>query len=89
MNFGGIPLKFVNPAKDGYVSVTFLFGTAIGPFSRRLMEVMCEEGFVDEATRDKDWLQYTTLLAVRAGAAQRAQPLHRRDRQLHGRAHQG
>ncbi len=62
VNFGGIPLKFVNPAKDGYVSVTFLFGTAIGPFSRRLMEVMCEEGFVDEATRDKDWLQYTTLL---------------------------
>jgi crotonobetainyl-CoA:carnitine CoA-transferase CaiB-like acyl-CoA transferase len=62
VNFGGIPLKFVNAAKDGYVSVTFLFGTAIGPFSRRLMEVMCEEGFVDEATRDKDWLQYTTLL---------------------------
>ena len=62
VNFGGIPLKFVNAAKDGYVSVTFLFGTAIGPFSRRLMEVMCEAGFVDEATRDKDWLQYTTLL---------------------------
>jgi crotonobetainyl-CoA:carnitine CoA-transferase CaiB-like acyl-CoA transferase len=63
VNFGGIPLKFVNPAKDGYVSVTFLFGSAIGPFSRRLMEVMCEEGFVDEATRDKDWINYTTLLA--------------------------
>jgi crotonobetainyl-CoA:carnitine CoA-transferase CaiB-like acyl-CoA transferase len=62
VSFGGIPLKFVNAAKDGYVSVTFLFGSAIGPFSRRLMEVMCEEGFVDEATRDKDWVNYTTLL---------------------------
>jgi crotonobetainyl-CoA:carnitine CoA-transferase CaiB-like acyl-CoA transferase len=60
--FGGIPLRFVNPAKDGYVSVTFLFGSALGPFARRLMEVLCEEGFVDEATRDKDWIAYTQLL---------------------------
>ncbi|MBA4180741.1 MAG: hypothetical protein C0506_09155 [Anaerolinea sp.] len=62
VNFGGIPLKFVNPAKDGYVSVTFLFGSAIGPFTQRLMQVMWEEGFVDEATRDKDWVGYTGLL---------------------------
>ncbi len=62
VNFGGIPLKFVNPAKDGYVSVTFLFGTAMGPFSRRLMEIMHVEGFVDEATRDKDWINYTGML---------------------------
>lgn len=64
VKFGGIPLRFVNPALDGFVSVTFLFGSAIGPFSRRLMEVLCEEGFVDEATRDKDWLGYTMLLAT-------------------------
>jgi crotonobetainyl-CoA:carnitine CoA-transferase CaiB-like acyl-CoA transferase len=62
VNFGGIPLRFVNPAKDGYVSVTFLFGSALGPFARRLMEVLHEEGFVDEATRDKDWIAYTQLL---------------------------
>lgn len=62
VNFGGLPLKFVHPAKDGYVSVTFLFGSAIGPFTRRLMEVMCDEGVVDEATRDKDWINYTALL---------------------------
>ncbi|MDZ7729485.1 MAG: aminotransferase class I/II-fold pyridoxal phosphate-dependent enzyme [Dehalococcoidia bacterium] len=62
VNFGGIPLKFINPASDGYVSVTFLFGSAIGPFTRRLMEVMFEEGIVDEATRDKDWINYTNLL---------------------------
>jgi crotonobetainyl-CoA:carnitine CoA-transferase CaiB-like acyl-CoA transferase len=63
VKFGTIRLRFVNPCKDGFVSVTFLFGSAIGPFSRRLMEVLHEEGFVDDATRDKDWLNYTTLLA--------------------------
>jgi crotonobetainyl-CoA:carnitine CoA-transferase CaiB-like acyl-CoA transferase len=62
IQLGPIRLKLVNPCKDGFVSVTFLFGSAIGPFSRRLMEAMYEEGFVDEATRDKDWLNYTTLL---------------------------
>jgi crotonobetainyl-CoA:carnitine CoA-transferase CaiB-like acyl-CoA transferase len=62
VNFGGIPVRFVNPATDGFVSVTFLFGSAAGPFSRRLMEVMYEEGVVDEATRDKDWINYTALL---------------------------
>ncbi len=59
---GGIPVPLVWPAKDGHVSVTFFFGTAIGPFSRRLMEWIHEEGFCDEATRDKDWLRYTLLL---------------------------
>ena len=62
LKLGPIRLRLVNPAKDGFVSVTFLFGSAIGPFSRRLMEVMCDQGFVDEATRDKDWLNYTGLL---------------------------
>lgn len=62
INFGGIPVRFVHPAADGYVSVVFLFGSALGPFTRRLMEVMHEEGFVDDATRDKDWLNYTTLI---------------------------
>lgn len=62
VRFGPFPLKFIHPAQDGYVSVTFLFGNAMGPFSRRLMEVMYEEGIVDEATRDKDWIGYTNLL---------------------------
>ena len=62
LKLGPLTLKFVQPARDGYVSVTFLFGSAIGPFTRRLMEVMYEQGFVDEATRDKDWMSYTVLL---------------------------
>ena len=64
VNFGGIPLRFIYPASDGFVSVTFLFGTAIGPFTRRLMEAIHDEGIIDEATRDKDWLNYTTLLVT-------------------------
>jgi crotonobetainyl-CoA:carnitine CoA-transferase CaiB-like acyl-CoA transferase len=62
VKLGPLQLRFVHPAADGYVSVTFLFGSALGPFSRRLMEVMCDRGFVDEATRDKDWLGYTQLI---------------------------
>lgn len=66
MKVGPIVLKFVNPAKDGHVSVTFFFGDSGGPFARRLMEVMHERGFIDEATRDKDWIGYTNLLLTGA-----------------------
>ena len=61
-NLSGIPLPLVWRAKDGHVSITFLFGVAIGPFSRRLMDWIYEEGGCDEATRDKDWIGYTELL---------------------------
>ncbi|MEE9276932.1 MAG: CoA transferase [Dehalococcoidia bacterium] len=60
--FGGLRIRFIWPAKDGHVSITHLFGTAIGPFTRRLMEWIYEEGGCDEATRDKDWLAYAQLL---------------------------
>jgi len=50
------------PCLDGQVSVTFLFGVSMGPFTRNLMEWICEEGFCDEATRDKDWIDYGTML---------------------------
>ena len=60
--YGGIDIKLMWPCADGYVSVTFLFGAAIGPFTRRLMEWVCEEGFCDEATRDKDWIEYAMML---------------------------
>ncbi len=62
LKFGPLTFKFVQPAKDGWVSVTFLFGTAIGPFTDRLMQLMLEEGFVDQETRDKDWVNYAALV---------------------------
>ena len=62
LKLGPILLKLVNPTKDGYVSVTFLFGSSMGPFTRRLAHLMHERGFMDEASRDKDWMNYTVLL---------------------------
>ena len=59
---GGLDIQLVWPCADGYASVTFLFGASIGPFTRRLMEWIHEEGFCDEATRDKDWLDYANQL---------------------------
>jgi crotonobetainyl-CoA:carnitine CoA-transferase CaiB-like acyl-CoA transferase len=59
---GPLHLRLLFPARDGHVAITFLFGSAIGPFSRRLMEWICEEGGCDAATRDKDWLGYSAQL---------------------------
>ncbi len=55
-------VRFTYPAKDGHVSITHLFGSTIGPVTRRLMEWVFECGFCDEVTRDKDWVAYTALL---------------------------
>ena len=66
LKHGAVRAQLLFPARDGWVAITFLFGSSIGPFSRRLMEWICEEGFCDPATRDKDWIAYTKLL--RSGA---------------------
>ncbi|MEO8538173.1 MAG: CoA transferase [bacterium] len=62
LKFGPLFVRFVYPCKDGYVNITLLFGNVLGQFTRRLFEWMQEEGFVDEATRDKDWIAYVQLL---------------------------
>jgi len=59
---GGLDIQLLWPCKDGFASVTFLFGSSIGPFSRRLMNWIHEEGYCDEATRDKDWIDYANQL---------------------------
>ena len=63
LKLGDILLRIIFPCADGNVSVAFLFGSAIGPFSARLMRWIHEEGFCDEATRDKDWIGYGAALA--------------------------
>jgi crotonobetainyl-CoA:carnitine CoA-transferase CaiB-like acyl-CoA transferase len=55
---GPLEIPLVWPASDGYVAMTFLFGTALGVFTAKLMRFICEKGFCDEATRDKDWIAY-------------------------------
>src|SRR5262245_16468000 len=58
MRLGRVRLRFVYPCKDGHVNVTFAFGAVFGPATRRLFDWIHEEGFCDEATRDKDWIAY-------------------------------
>jgi crotonobetainyl-CoA:carnitine CoA-transferase CaiB-like acyl-CoA transferase len=55
---GPLEIPLVWPASDGYVAMTFLFGTALGVFTAKLMRFICENGFCDKATRDKDWIAY-------------------------------
>jgi crotonobetainyl-CoA:carnitine CoA-transferase CaiB-like acyl-CoA transferase len=50
-------------ARDGYVTLIFLFGRQLGVFTRRLMTYLHEMGVCDTATRDKDWIAYGALLA--------------------------
>lgn len=59
---GEIFIQLRWPCADGFVSVTFLFGSALGVATQRLMQVMMEEGHCDEAMRDKDWIGYGEAL---------------------------
>jgi crotonobetainyl-CoA:carnitine CoA-transferase CaiB-like acyl-CoA transferase len=61
---GELRIRLVWAAQDGYVGILYFFGAAIGLFTRRLMEWIYEEGFCDEATRDKHWLAYIELLVT-------------------------
>ena len=56
VKFGPLDIPLVWPAKDGYIALTFLFGSALGVFTRKMMHYLCERGYCDEATRDKDWI---------------------------------
>jgi crotonobetainyl-CoA:carnitine CoA-transferase CaiB-like acyl-CoA transferase len=68
---GPLRISLVWPAKDGYVSIGFLFGSAMGPFTARLMQWLYEEGFCDEATRDKDWIGFgSVVFSGEEGAAE-------------------
>src|ERR1700722_2799669 len=58
VKMGPIEIPLVWPASDGFVAMTFLFGSALGVFTTKLMHFICEQGFCDEATRDKDWIAY-------------------------------
>jgi len=55
---GPARVRLIYPAKDGHVSITHVFGSAVGPATRRLMEYVHENGCCDAETRDKDWVSY-------------------------------
>ncbi len=58
----GVNIQLMWACKDGHASVTFLFGDAFARFTQNLMDWVHEEGFCDEATRDKDWVEYTMMV---------------------------
>ena len=62
LKIGPLVLRLVYQAKDGFVAIALLFGSAIGPFTCRLLQYIYEEGGCDEATRDKDFVNYGELL---------------------------
>ncbi|MEM8924011.1 MAG: CoA transferase [Actinomycetota bacterium] len=58
VQLGQFLIPWVYECADGYATVTFLFGPMIAPFTARLLGWMHEEGFVDAATRDRDWADF-------------------------------
>ena len=58
VNLGGFIIPWVYECADGYVTVTFLFGPMIAPFTSRLLTWVCEEGYCDAELRDKDWVDF-------------------------------
>ena len=59
---GGYVIRTVYPAIDGFVSITFMFGEMLGPYSQRLMNWVHEEGFCDESTRDQNWVDFFMMI---------------------------
>src|SRR5439155_684010 len=56
VELGPFTLQYVHVCLDGQVTVTFLFGEMIGPFTSRLFRWMHEEGACDESLATKDWI---------------------------------
>jgi|TARA_B110000438_G_scaffold3669_1_gene3679 crotonobetainyl-CoA:carnitine CoA-transferase CaiB-like acyl-CoA transferase len=59
---GPIDLRFVYPAKDGFVSITHVFGEVIGHVTAELMRWCLEEGFTTPEIVELDWVNFATLL---------------------------
>jgi len=59
---GEYVIRTVYPAKDGFISMCFMFGEMLGPYSQRMMDWVHEEGFCDAATRDQNWVDFFTMI---------------------------
>jgi len=51
-------IRLVWPCADGHVTIAFLFGTSIGPFTARLMAWVHEDGFCGAWLRDRNWVDF-------------------------------
>jgi crotonobetainyl-CoA:carnitine CoA-transferase CaiB-like acyl-CoA transferase len=59
---GALRVPLVWRCKDGQVSCVFLFGSALGVFSRRLVDYLFSQGACDQAMKDTDWIGYGAKL---------------------------
>ncbi len=53
---GSLAIRLLWPAKNGHVSIAYLFGSAFAHFTKRLMDWIYEEGFCDKAVQQMDWV---------------------------------
>jgi len=58
VQLGDFLIPWVYETADGHVTITFLFGPMMAPFTVRLLSWMHDEGFVDDAMRDRDWADF-------------------------------
>ncbi|MGY9074387.1 MAG: CaiB/BaiF CoA transferase family protein [Acidimicrobiales bacterium] len=58
VQLGDFLIPWVYECADGHVTITFLFGPMMAPFTTRLVRWMNDEGFVDDAERDRDWADF-------------------------------
>ena len=59
---GPLEIRLLWPAKDGHVSIAYLFGSAFAHFTKRLMDWIYEEGFCDKDVQQMDWVEMGGLL---------------------------
>lgn len=55
---GPLRVPLVWNAKDGQITFVFLFGSALGSFTRKFVDYLYEQGGCDEAMRATDWVGY-------------------------------
>jgi crotonobetainyl-CoA:carnitine CoA-transferase CaiB-like acyl-CoA transferase len=55
---GALRVPLVWESKDGLVSCVFLFGPALGVFTRKLVDYIFAQGACNQAMKDTDWIAY-------------------------------
>lgn len=55
---GPLHIRLLWPAQDGYVAITYLFGTAFGHFTKRLMDWIHEEGMCSDEIHQMNWVGF-------------------------------
>jgi crotonobetainyl-CoA:carnitine CoA-transferase CaiB-like acyl-CoA transferase len=55
---GVLRVPLVWNAKDGQITFVFLFGSALGPFTRKFVDYLYQQGACDQAMRDTDYIGY-------------------------------